>query len=64
MSRPWNIAVKDTDGASVLLCLFMGYLSIASVAEALWRRTVLCLVDNGLGKNLEQRGFGLFEELF
>ena len=41
----------------------MGYLSTVSVPQALWRRLVLWLVENGLGKNLKRLGFGLFEEL-
>jgi hypothetical protein len=64
ISRPWKITVKETDRNSVLLCLFVGYLSTVSVPQALWRRVVLWLVDNGLDKNLKQSGFGLFEELF
>jgi hypothetical protein len=47
------------EGTSILLCLFVGYLSTVSMAQALWRRMVLCLVDNGLGKSLEQSGFCL-----
>ena len=35
-----------------------------SLPPAQWRRMVLWLVDNGLGKNLNRSGFGLFEDLF
>jgi len=64
MSRPWKIALKETDRASILLCFFVGYLATVPVPQALWRRMVLWLVDDGLGKNFKPSGFSLFEEIF
>jgi hypothetical protein len=42
----------------------VGYLSTVSVDPALWRRMVPWLMDDGLGKNLKQSVFGLFQGMF